>query len=131
MSIKSTPNCLLFNNSCETLVHLFCVCQKVVPLWKDLENWVQTKTDKIIEFTVPNILLGYLKPEYHVPVNTIILATKKYIFSASRKNQNLNIVNFKLILKRLYDDHYSISKSNSQADTFEKNWATFNVLFNE
>ena len=82
---KNNGKCLLCDNSPETLIHLFCLCPQVTILWKDIENWIHFRTNIKVKLSVPEILFGYLKSDYFIPLNTIILETKNYIFSASRK----------------------------------------------
>ena len=86
MSIKNNGKCLLFDNSPETLIQLFCLCPQVAMLWKDIENWIHFRTNIKVKLSVPEILFGYLKSDYFIPWNTIILGTKNYIFSASKKS---------------------------------------------
>ena len=131
MSIKDSENCLLCDNSPETLVHIFCKCPKVLQLWRDLEHWICMKTKIALKLRDHEILLGYLKPDYNVPINALILQTKSFIFSSSRKYSNLSFSKLKLKLKTLYDNQYSLAKLNFSEHCFDKNWAIFKIMFYE
>ena len=131
MSIKNNGKCLLCDNCPETLIHLFCLCPQVAILWKEVENWIHSRTNIKVKLRVPEILFGYLKSNYFIPLNTIILGTKNYIFSASRKNHSLALLKLKPKLELLYNDQYFMAKVNSKENYFENCWVGFNQLFCE
>ena len=80
MLIEDDNKCLFFNVSSETLIQLFYSYPKVKLLWKQLENWVKSKTSIPLKLTLPEMLFGYLKSDHFIPVNTIVLCTKIYYF---------------------------------------------------
>ena len=119
MSIETDNKCHFCNVSSETLIHLFYSCPKVKLLWQQVENWVKLKTSVPLKLTLPEILLGYMKPEHFIPVNTIILCTKKYIFSSSRSGQILSISELKIKIKTVYEEQYFLAKLDLTKDYFE------------
>ena len=129
MSIKDSSKCLLCNDSPETLIHIFCECPKVTQLWREIEDWVYAKTNVVLILSAPEKLLGYLKLDYFVPINAIILQIKKYIFSTSRKNENLLLFTLKANLKTFYNEQYSLARINFREHIFVKQWSIFSVLF--
>ena len=129
MSIKNNGKCRLCDNCPETLIHLFCLCPQVAILWKEVENWIHFRTNIKVKLSVQEILFGYLKSDYFIPSNTIILGTKNYIFSASRKNHSLALLKLKPKLELLYNDQYFMAKVNSKENYFENCWVGFNQLF--
>ena len=131
MSIKSNRKCLLCDNSPETLIHLFCLCPQVAILWKDIEKLIHFRTNIKVKLSVPEILFGYLNSDHFIPLNTIILGTKNYLFSASRKKPSLALLKFKPNLELLYNDQYFMAKVNSKEKDFENCWTSFNTLFCE
>ena len=48
---KESPNCTLCNKKEETMVHLFCDCEKVAPIWHDLLITISQKCNSIINVT--------------------------------------------------------------------------------
>ena len=44
---KDSPNCSLCGKEEETMVHLFCECEKVVPLWQTLLNIISQKCNPV------------------------------------------------------------------------------------
>ena len=82
MSIKCNWKHLLCDNSRETLNHLYYV-QKL----HYYGNWIHLRRNIKVTLTVPEILFGYVKSDYFISLNRIILVLflKNCIFSASRK----------------------------------------------
>ena len=129
MSIKAEQKCLLCNEVPETLIHLFCQCPNVKSLWKDLTNWVYQSTNTKLDLATTEILLGYLKSDYYIPINVLILGTKRYIYSASRNNYNIEFSSLKAKLKLLYSEQYSIAKLNLKEEYYKQCWSSFSLLF--
>ena len=99
MGKSDSPNCLLCGENIETLVHLFVLCRKSEFFWWQLENYIMEKTSLQIKFHPEDILFGcrYFDPNF-VALNTIIIVTKSYIFSTSRKKQELGIKDLLVVL---------------------------------
>ena len=129
MSIETDNKCHFCNVSSETLINLFYSCPKVKLLWQQVENWVKLKTSVPLKLTLPEILLGYMKPERFIPVNTIILCTKKYIFSSSSSGQILSISELKIKIKTVYEEQYFLAKLDLTKDYFENCWTIYNSIF--
>ena len=99
-----SSQCIFCKNSPETLIHLFCNCNISKQLWNDVENWIAHATSIPIKFSPVEILFGYLNLDYFNPINTIILVTKTYIFSKSRKAIPLDISELKSNIRQVYDE---------------------------
>ena len=50
-----SPNCFYCSQSPETLVHLFCKCPKVIPLWQKLLSFISMKLEGYKNFTTYGI----------------------------------------------------------------------------
>ncbi len=130
MHITPTPNCNLCELQPETLIHLFCKCTKITHLWKNLTDWIRNRTNHNIAFTSNTIILGYLlNDNIKIPINTIILVTKSYIFWCSRNKKKPNIQDLQLRIKELYNTHKTVAMLNSKQDRFDKNWNIFSQIF--
>ena len=94
--IKMIDNnlCVFCHSYPETVMHLFCECDKVIDLWHNVKQWLNNKAGININFDNSVKLLGYYKADpFYWPSNFVILLTKKYIFSCARKGNKLNIYN--------------------------------------
>ena len=97
--LKLTDNnlCVFCHCSPETIIHLFCECNKVQDLWSNIKQWIFMKTGITINFSKSIKLLGFHEMDHkYWPLNLVILLTKKYIFSCARKELRLNIFNIKM-----------------------------------
>ena len=70
----------------ETLLHLFYHCNKSQIIWNELKSWIQNEINFTMNIQPKDIMLGYFnKDQYFLPINTIIMVTKKFLFKNSRK----------------------------------------------
>ena len=58
IKMKDSPNCTLCDKKEETMVHLFCDCEKVAPIWHDLFALISQKCDSKINVTNFEKLFG-------------------------------------------------------------------------
>ena len=131
MGISNTFKCLLCKNEKETLYHLFFHCSKSKQLWADLENLILNKVCFHIKFDPEDILLGYShQSSYSLALNTLIMVTKKYIFSGSRKGQELNIHDLITTQQKTYQEQKTVKSLEMQSAKFEKSWMQFKNIFN-
>ena len=130
MGISNTFTCLLCESEEETLYHLFCHCHHSKQLWNQLENLIVNKVSFHIKFDHKDILLGYShQSPYSMALNTIIMVTKKYIFSTSRKHHQLNIEDLFTLLKKTYEEQKTVKSLEMQSAKFEKAWMQFKKIF--
>ena len=129
MGKSDSDKCLLCQSSTESLVHLFSLCPKVAQIWQDLSNWIKERTNINIKFDSFKIIMGYLNREnFFLPINTIILVTKYYIYSNTRTKQCLNIADLQMKVKEVYNEQNLVAKLNCSENKFEEKWLSFNKL---
>ena len=84
--------CRLCGQYCETITHLFVVCNKVNSLWKNLQTWIETKTGSAFNFSDTDKILGCAFIEHSFwPVNFVLLITRFYIFKCAKDNKTLSL----------------------------------------
>ena len=130
MQISDSPNCLLCKNNPETIIHLFAQCAKSKYLWNQLESVIQEKAFFNIKVTVEDILFGYA---YHklnsVPINTLIMVTKSYIFSHSRIGLELKVDYLLTLLKKIYSEQKLVANLKMEIAKFQKCWCQIEKIF--
>ena len=123
MSIENTNICRICKCEPEILMHLFVNCSYVVNLWKSLELWILSCTNKIIIFTQNTIILGYLyNDNNYYPINTIIAVTKSYIFTSSVHECIPNINVLKNRLQKQFEDQYHFNVEINMVEKFMVNY---------
>ena len=132
IGIVENENCGMCNTNSETLLHLFCTCEKVKTLWNDLKLWIENRVRINITWDNKLIILGYLlKDKKAVPFNTLILTTKSYIFWCARKKINPNVMECQSRIKATFNEQKEVARLNNKLDNFLNKWENWLILFNQ
>ena len=117
LGIRKSPNCR-FCQQPESLLHVCYECPNSSELWKDIEKLLKERISLEIKFSSFTIIFGYInKDQNHIPINTLILVTKKYIFDTSRDGKRLILKSLKHRLNSLLRDEEYCAKLNEK-ETF-------------
>ena len=131
ISITDNYNCPFCKEHEETIQHLFYECDQILLLWQLLYEWIFNKTKIRINLDKPSILLGYIQPYPNpIPINTINMITKSYIFYCSKNNLRLNIYHLQTRIKTAYNMVEFISIKNNKLNNFNRIWDQYKPLFN-
>ena len=131
MGISTSSTCRLCNTAPETIIHLFCKCPKTIDLWEQLECWIKNMTGHRPNLQNHDKILGYLKfGSNYLPINTIILVTKSYIFSKSKKFPSLIFSELQQKIQITYNEQKLVSQIDLKNDKFDNNWNIYKNLFN-
>ena len=130
MSIEDSNTCRVCQCESETLMHLFVYCTHIVNLWKSLELWIYSCTNKRITFSPKEIIIGYLyNDNKDYPINMSIAVTKTYIFSSAMHESIPNINGLKNKLQEQYEDQHYLNIEVNKADNFNYQWRPYRNLF--
>ena len=114
----------------ETLTHLFVDCCFVKEKCKILENYVYISINLKIGLERAEILLGYcFQNQNRVPINTLLLVTKKYIFDTSHKNQIFNSETLKHRLDQMYLEEKYVAILSDRQKLFHQVWEKWQSVF--
>ena len=129
LSIASDKQCSFCKRSDETLKHLFYDCSIVKNLWANVKTWILTKLNINLSFTPELIILGYIYPGTgKVPLNTILMISKSYIFWCSRKQITPNIFDLQKRIEKTYLDQRYIAQKNGKTNVFNGHWENLKCL---
>ena len=129
MGLASNDICSLCHKDTETLLHLFCSCEKSSNLWKEISRWINNKTSIPIQFDPLMIIIGYTNINNISPtINLIIMITKNYLFHCSNKNVSPNIFSVIERIRQSYSYHLIISKKNMDQENYVKKWSMCRLL---
>ena len=79
--------------------------------WETIKKYLVEKINFKIKFTDFIIICGYpLHDQNNIPINTLIIVTKKYIFETSKSGSRLNMSVLKHKLCQIYTDECLLSK---------------------
>ena len=131
ISITDNYYCPFCKEYEETIEHLFYECDETNLLWKTLYQWIFTMINVRIIPVKIDILLGLTQPCLNaIPINTINMITKSYIFHCSKNNLRLNIFQLQKRLKTAYQMIEFISIKNNNLNNYNFTWIKFKPLFN-
>ena len=69
---------------------MFVACLMVKELWNTIEKYIKNRIGFSISFSAFNIIFGHTLTDHNqIPINTMLLVTKKCIFDAAKKKEIL------------------------------------------
>ena len=129
LKILNSPNCIYCKLHQETLLHLLYECEEVRSLWVWLSKWINEKLKIAITFNVKMIILGYMERDTnYIPLNSIILIAKSYIFWSSRNKLPLDINQLQKRIKSVYSEQLFIYTKRGNEDKFLSSWNYWSCL---
>ena len=124
---KSKDNaCRICKSATETITHFFTTCEIVRQLWRDLNHWLDLVSNKHLNLAPLEILLGHLNNDF-LPVHSLILATKYYIFICAENSKMPSFDELCIKLKTCYREQLLLSTDTSKEEEFKKNWLGFKI----
>ena len=129
IKILDNDTCSLCNNECETILHMFCMCEKVLHVWSELSLHIYATTSKRTGFNVRNIMFGelpFVRDNY--VINFIILYTKQYIFRCFKSGKQPHLLGLIPFLKTQYSVEKYVYVKNESVDKFNSLWEQWKAL---
>ena len=124
---KDSPNCCFCEKYPETIIHVFCECEVVIPLWNDMVKIINHKKD--VNFSVCNFdkMFGIQDDKF---LTFLFLIIKYYIFVSKLQNKEPNFVNLLTFIKNIRETEYNITnRRNKLPIHFKKMEVWFINLF--
>ena len=94
-------------------------CKPTRKFWEDLSRKIKTNTNKEVDFSSKDIILGFQEKQMW-PANILLIIMKKYIFTASKKEKTPQLVEALEMLKSVYMEQEYVSKIQNQECKFKK-----------
>ena len=131
MSITTDNNCRLCNSFEETIEHIFINCHHAIQLWTNINIWLNKNCNIPVNLDKITILMGYqLINNIQIPINTIIITAKNYLFQMA-KNNSIPLFNvFLTKLKNVYHEQKTLAIFNNELIEFNKKWHKFLDVMN-
>ena len=116
---KDSPTCSLCGKQDETIVHLFCTCEKVVPLWHDLLTIILQKNNLNLVVTNFEKLFGFCTDRY---ISYLFLLLKYHIYVCKFNNSTPNFLAFRSFVKKQKEIEYISAKKAHKLTAHFKKW---------
>ena len=112
----------------EDIPHLFFNCNCSQRLWSNLSDLIKAKTDINVQFTLFKVVFGEFNREM-IPLNYIILVTKKYIYYTAKKKGHLHINGLQNCLNQMFQVSMFNAKKKLSLAEFQNKWQSWQGLF--
>ena len=107
----------------ETLLHLFCQCEKVSPLWDDLFFLINSISEESFTFSVFAKMFGVTDTSEHDNcISYLFLCLKYYIHRCKFQESDLSFVAFMNLVKTKRNIEYKIAVSKGKLRKHFKKW---------
>ena len=116
---KDFPICDFCKKFSESIIHVFCECEHVDPIWKNLVKIIQDKHD--IDFSITNFdkMFGIHDDNF---LTYIFLCVKYYIYVCKFQNKKPNFTSLKVFIKGNRGTEYLIAKKRGKLSAHFKKW---------
>lgn len=129
IQLIENETCTFCESECETILHVFFMCTKVLHIWNDLSLHIYSTTSKRVGFNVKNILFGETPlMNENLVINFIILYAKQYIFRCLKGSKTPNLYGLIGHLKMYYHVEKFISEKNNTTDNFDALWSQWKYM---
>ena len=130
IGLSPSSFCRNCKNDTETLMHIFTECPSVKLFWGKIQNHVKEYLNFDLNLSNVDIILGYLLFHQHrIPINALILVTKKYIFDCIRYNTGLHLDRLIRKLQQYYVEEKLLAVLKDKYSEFNKIWERWKPLF--
>ena len=117
---KDSPLCIFCSNSPETVLHVFCECEKVRPLWDELLQLINDKLNADYLFDNFDLMFGVSDDSF---VTFLILCCKFYIYRCKFQEVEPNFTAFKRFIITKRKTEYCIAKKKGKLSRHFEKWA--------
>ena len=130
MSQINSNKCRLCQIHEESLFHMFYDCDITKQFHNNLRKWIENKTKFKIPVDALTYILGYLtQNQYFVPVNTVLLLAKKYLFTCAYLKDQPNIHAFLAQFESVFKEQELLARINNRLEDFNNNLGRWRALF--
>ena len=115
----------------EKVEHLFWHCNVVNHFWQNIEQWIYTKADFLINIHKVRAIFGIAQENLSMkPVNCILIASRYYIYKCRMTNSNLSLIAWENHVKQFLKEEKTITIKNDRYEKLKKHWDKWLNAFN-
>ena len=120
-----SPGCCFCQKVPETIIHIFCECDFVKPLWLEIYNIFHLNTEFDCQLSNFEKVFGIFDNKF---LTYIILCTKYFIYRCKFQDKKPHVNGLKLFIKSQREIEYCIAKKKGKLSRHFKKWS-FVILF--
>ena len=122
MHIAASDLCTFCMKEPETIIHLFCKCENVIPLWQSLRDLILSNYAKVLILNDLTILFGLFNDQSEKAINKLIIWLKFFIY---RNKYNFTGLKFSLFMREVsfyLNVEFYIAKTQDKLNNFFNEW---------
>ena len=108
-------------------MHLFCKCEKVKTLWRNLKKWLYYSCFVELDLSDHSIILNDYKGPFPDMINTIVLVTKYYVYSQHMQKKELNFIGFIKCTEKYKRIEYIVAKRSKNIKKHNNKWHMYDT----
>ena len=116
---KDSPNCAFCDEQEETMVHLFCDCDKVIHIWQDLLTLINQKCNLNINISNFEKLFGICNDKF---LTLLFLLLKYHIYCCKFSGNLPNFASFKSLVSKQKETEFYLAKKRNKLPVHFKKW---------
>ena len=116
---KDSPDCVLCKKFPESIIHFFCKCEAVKPLWDDLINIIRDKHDTGFSISYFDMIFGIQDDRF---ITYLFLCLKYFLYLCKFQNKIPNFAHFINFVKSNRETEYFIAKRRDKLSNHYKKW---------
>ena len=130
MNISTNSLCGLCDSNIETVQHLMSECSESNVLWSNICTWIKNRLNIDVCLSNEDKILAYVSNNSnYVPLNFILIHSRKYIFWCAKNMYKLNFYMLQQILKNCFFEEESLAKLHFKLERFNHVWSYWKNLF--
>ena len=131
MNLSTNSLCGLCNCNIETIQHLMSECSESNGLWSNICTYYMDKNRLNMDVCLSSQdkILAYVSNNSNfVPLNFILIHSRKYIFWCAKNKYKLNFYMLQQILKNCFFEEESLAKLHFKLERFNHVWPNWKTL---
>ena len=116
---KDSPDCVFCKQFPETIIHFFCDCDIVKPIWKDLVDVIRDKHDSNFRISSFDKIFGIQDDQF---LTYLFLCVKYYLYVCKFQTKIPNFTALIVFIKNNRETEYFIAKKRDKLSLHYKKW---------
>ena len=130
MNLSTNSLCGLCNSNIETVQHLMSECLESNGLWSNICTWIKNRLNMDVFLSSQDKILAYVSNNSNfIPLNLVLIHSRKYIFWYAKNRYKLNFYMLQQILKNCFFEEETLAKLHFKLERFNRIWSNWKKLF--
>ena len=121
---RDSPLCYFCQELPETLIHIFCKCRVVAPMWRKLSEYIDRMTKETTLYPDISYIFGFdIGGRHDLCISYLFLCLKLYIIRCKYQEVELDFQSFLSFVKMKQKIEYRIAEKKGELNSHFKKWS--------